>query len=354
MRLDYKKSNNRYMKELKDFTLEELREEFARRGIPSFRAGQVFHWQYRQGVYSFEEMRNLPVNLVKELKGKYSLCAFKNDKRLVSSDGTHKFLLTLKDTEKIETVVIPAYKRGTACLSTQVGCKFGCTLCASGLKKFVRNLSTAEIVDQLVYVQSKTGDEISHVVFMGMGEPLDNYENVTKAIRIINHEDGLCLAARKITISTAGIVPGIKILSDFELQVNLSLSLHATTDEKRSMIMPINKKYPLESVLGICEEYFKKTKRIITLEYALLKGVNDSQDDVQRLAEITRRLKAKVNLLTFNPYPELKCEPVSSAKMKYFQELLKSLRVPVTIRNSRGADISAACGQLAARDSDEI
>lgn len=337
------------LKALKNFTLEELRQEFISNGIPAFRAVQVFHWLYQKNVYSFEEMRNIPASLKQQLALTYSLANFSADQHLISADGTHKLLLTLQDGERVETVMIPAQKRTTVCVSTQVGCKLACGMCASGLKKFVRNLSPAEIVDQIVYVQAKTGTKVSHVVFMGMGEPFDNYDNVMKAVNIINHYEGLGIAARRITISTAGIVPGIKMLSVFPLQVNLSISLHATEDGQRSRIMPVNKKYPLESVLAAAEEYFRKTKRIITLEYALLKGVNDSLPDAHRLATICHRLKSKVNLLPFNPYSHLPYEAASLGKMKQFKNLLAGMKVPVTVRQSRGADIAAACGQLVGR-----
>lgn len=338
------------MQLLKDYTLPELKEDFKRLGLPGYRAGQVFHWIYKKGAQEFVQMGNLPKTLLKILTENYTLCAFPGAREFISQDGSRKYLLKLPDGNQVEAVFIPAGTRKTLCVSTQVGCKFSCGMCASGLKGYVRNLTVAEIIDQLMYIQKQTRAKITNIVFMGMGEPLENYENVTKAIRIINSEEGPEIAARRITISTAGYLPGIKKLIDFDLQVNLSLSLHATTDEQRTKLMPINKKYPLKEVLKACSDYFQHTGRIVTLEYILLKGVNDDLIDVRRLATITYDLKGKVNLLPFNPVPELPYQPVKKAGMEQFETWLKSRKVPVTIRESRGADIFAACGQLAAKN----
>ncbi|MBI5554378.1 MAG: 23S rRNA (adenine(2503)-C(2))-methyltransferase RlmN [Elusimicrobia bacterium] len=339
------------MRLIKDYTLPELKEDFKRLGWPGYRAGQVFHWIYKKGGREFAEMDNLPKALLQVLTGNYKLNSFSNAREFISQDGSRKYLLKLADGNQVESVFIPAGVRKTLCVSTQVGCKFSCGMCASGLKSYVRNLTVAEIIDQLLYVQRQAPAKITNIVFMGMGEPLENYENVTKAIRIINSEEGPEIAARRITISTAGYLPGIKKLIDFDLQTNLSLSLHATIDKQRARIMPINKKYPLKEVLKTCSDYFQHTGRIITLEYILLKGVNDTLIDAQRLAAITHGLKGKVNLLPFNPVPELPYQPVKKAGREQFAAWLKSRKVPVTIRKSRGADIFAACGQLAANNS---
>lgn len=335
---------------LKDYSLSELKEDFVRLGLPGYRANQVFYWIYKKGTREFAAMSNLPEALLKTLTENYALCAFSGTRELISQDGSRKYLLKLPDGNQVESVFIPADARKTLCVSTQVGCKFSCGMCASGLKSYVRNLTIAEIIDQLMYAQQHAKSKITNLVFMGMGEPLDNYENVIQAIRIINSEEGPEIAARRITISTAGYLPGIKKLIDFNLQINLSLSLHATTDEQRARIMPINKKYPLKEVLKTCSDYFQHTGRIVTLEYILLKGVNDALLDAERLAAITHGLKGKVNLLPFNPVPELPYQPVKKAGMKQFEAWLKSRKVPVTIRESRGADIFAACGQLAAKN----
>jgi 23S rRNA (adenine2503-C2)-methyltransferase len=336
--------------ELKDLTLEELKKELARRGIPEFRASQVFHWMYKQQAANFWEMNNLPRETIKLLEENYSLSGFISVKEFVSADGSRKYLLKLKDSNQIETVYIPAVDRHTICVSTQVGCKFGCAMCASGLKSFVRNLTVAEIIDQLMYVQKQNNIRITNMVFMGMGEPLDNYANVTKAITIINSPDGPEIAARKITISTAGFIPGIRDLADFDLQVNLSLSLHATTDKQRETIMPITRKYSIKDLVNACQLFFQKTGRIITLEYVLLKGVNDAMDDAKRLSDISRAIKGKVNLLAFNPTPELKCLPASNEEIERFRGWVEKNGTPVTVRVSRGADIGAACGQLIGKD----
>jgi 23S rRNA (adenine2503-C2)-methyltransferase len=336
---------------LKDFDLPALKADFKRLGLPGYRAGQVFHWVYKKGVREFAAMVNLPKDLLNTLAAHYSLNAFSTTREYISRDGSRKYLLKLADGNQVETVFIPAGDRKTICLSTQVGCKFSCGMCASGLKSFVRNLTVAEIIDQLLYVQQRAQAKITNIVFMGMGEPLENYENVTQAIRIINSEEGLGIAARRITISTAGYLPGIKKLTAFDRQVNLSLSLHATTDAQRAQLMPINKKYPLKEVLKDCADYFQKTGRIVTLEYILLKGFNDALIDAQRLATIAHDLKGKVNLLPFNPFPKLKYKPVSQTTLKQFETWLKRRKIPVTIRESRGNDIFAACGQLAANNS---
>jgi len=336
--------------ELQDFSLEELKKDLGRRGIPEFRASQVFHWVYKQQAGSFWEMNNLPRENIKLLEENYSLNPFASVKEFVSADGARKYLLKLKDGNQIETVYIPAVDRNTICVSTQIGCKFGCAMCASGLKSFVRNLTVAEIIGQLIHIQKQNNIRITNMVFMGMGEPLDNYANVIKAITIINSSEGPEIAARKITISTAGFVPGIRSLAQFDLQVNLSLSLHATTDKQREAIMPIDRKYPIKELVNACQLFFQKTGRIITLEYVLLKGLNAALDDAKRLSEITRAIKGKVNLLAFNPAPELKCEPVPKEEMERFKGWLEKNGTPVTIRASRGADIGAACGQLIGKD----
>jgi 23S rRNA (adenine2503-C2)-methyltransferase len=336
---------------LKEYTLPALKEDFKRLGLPQYRADQVFHWIYKKGAREFAAMNNLPKDLLRILAGNYELNAFPVTRELISRDGSRKYLLTLPDGNKVETVFIPAGSRNTLCISTQVGCKFSCGMCASGLKSFVRDLTAGEIIDQLLYVQHQTRSKITNIVFMGMGEPLENYENVIQAIQVINCDEGPGIAARRITISTSGYLPGMKKLIDFDRQVNLSLSLHATTDEQRSKLMPINKKYPLKEVLKSCADYFRETGRIITLEYILLRDFNDALLDAQRLATIAHGLKGKVNLLPFNPFPELRYKPVSQTAIERFEGWLKSRKVPVTVRESRGADIFAACGQLAANDS---
>lgn len=334
---------------LKEYTLAELKEDFQRLGLPGYRAGQVFHWIYKKGVREFTEMNNLPKKMVQVLSGNYELNAFSGTREFISQDGTRKYLLTLIDGNQVESVFIPAGDRSTLCISTQVGCKFSCGMCASGLKSFVRNLTRGEIADQLLYVQRQAKTKITNIVFMGMGEPLENYENVSQAIQLFNSAEGPGIAARRITISTAGYLPGLKKLVDFNYQVNLSLSLHATADEQRTKLMPINRKYPLKEVLRACADYFQKTGRIVTLEYILLRGFNDTLADVQRLATIAHSLKAKVNLLPFNSFPELQYKPLSKKAMEQFAAWLESRKIPVTIRESRGADIFAACGQLAAQ-----
>lgn len=333
---------------LKNYDLRQLKALFTQYGLEPYRADQIFHWIYKKNVGSFSEMKNLPAEVVNKLEERYELSEFINAKELVSSDQTRKYLFKLKDGNQIETVLIPTPERITVCVSTQVGCKFHCAICASGLKGFARNLSAAEIIEQLLCARPKSGlGKITNIVFMGMGEPLENYDEVIKAIRIINDEQGFNIGARHITISTAGLIPGIKKVADFELQVNLSISLHATSSRQRDNLMPINKKYPLPELIETAQEYFLKTGRIVTLEYALLSEINDTREDATRLAEIAHLIKAKVNLLPFNSFPPLKFYSSSPVKVKLFKSWLRNKKTPVTVRQSKGADIFAACGQLA-------
>jgi 23S rRNA (adenine2503-C2)-methyltransferase len=244
-------------------------------------------------------------------------------------------------------VFIPAGKRKTVCVSTQAGCKFACAFCASGLKGFFRDLTPSEIVGQILFLKNNLGFPLTNVVFMGMGEPLDNYENVVKAICILNAPDGLGIAARRMTVSTCGIVPGIERFKDLGLQVNLSISVHAATDAKRNALMPVNKKYPLEKLIAACEDYLRDNGRKITLEYVLIRGVNDSPQDAGGLAGIARRLSAKVNLIPYSPIPGLPFEVPETEKIQAFIKKLADKNIPATLRASKGSDIQAACGQLA-------
>jgi 23S rRNA (adenine2503-C2)-methyltransferase len=336
-------------KDIRDFSPEKLKEEITGIGQPPHRARQIFLWLNRKNVGSFDKMTNLPKSLIAQLKKKFIIGTLKCVEHLKSKDGTEKFLWKLDDGEYIETVFIREKKRRTLCLSSQVGCRFKCPFCASGTGGFIRNLRVSEITGQVLRAGEVCACRMTNIVFMGMGEPLDNYDNLTGAIRMINHPDGAGIGARKITVSTCGIVPGILKLKEFPLQVELSVSLHAADDALRNELVPVNRKYPLKELISACREYYEKTGRVITLEYALINGRNDSAGDAEKLTRIAQKLKAKVNLIDCSPVAELACVGSGREKMDRFKERLRSGRVTVTIRKSRGGDILAACGQLAAR-----
>jgi len=337
------------MKDIKNLTFEELKAELAEMGEASYRAGQIFAWLYHRGALSFAAFTDLPKKFRDELAAPYEISSLELYGVFRSQDRTRKFLFKLGDGSFIETVLIPAGARATVCLSTQVGCKFSCPFCASGLKGFVRNLTPAEMVNQVLFLKHHEGEPVTNLVFMGMGEPLDNFENLAKAIRIMNSTEGLGIAARRMTVSTCGIVPGIRLFKSLGLQVNLSISLHAATDEKRTRLVPVNKKYPLETLIEACLDYRKGGGRKITLEYVLIRGVNDSLADADGLARIARRLKAKVNLIPYSLVQGLPYEVPAEDTIRLFVQRLEERNVSVTLRHSKGTDIQAACGQLAGR-----
>lgn len=334
---------------LTSLTLEELERHLKTSGAPGYRARQIFKWVYKLGKTDFLEFTDLPIGWRQKLSEDFLINPLKLQQTISSQDGTTKYLFELDDGYFIETVMIPSGQRKTICVSTQVGCKFCCTFCASGLSGFKRNLRAGEIVSQVLTLKYQFGHDITNLVFMGMGEPLDNLENLLKAIRILNDKDGLAFGARRMTISTAGIIPGIRKLKDFELQINLSISVHSPADKKRSELMPINKKYPLPELMAAAEDYLKSGGRQLTLEYIVIQKVNDSLDEVEGLAAIARRLKAKVNLIAYSPVPALPYERPTAEEMANFQRWLEERKVRVTVRQSKGLDIAAACGQLAGR-----
>ena len=320
-------------------------------GLPAFHSRQIFAWLYKKKTESFSAMSNLPAVLRQRLQENFFFSELELKKRLASSDGTEKFLLKLSDGNLIEAVAIPAAGRVTACLSTQAGCKYACKFCASGKLGFKRNLDASEIIAELLLLMKHSAHpKITHIVFMGVGEPLDNYANLLKAIRIINDKDGLNIGARRITISTCGVVPGIKRLSQEGLQVELSVSLHAATDEKRSLLMPVNKKYPLKELIQTCREYIQETNRQITFEYVLIRGFNSSLQDAEVLSKIMQGLRlAKVNLIPSNIVEGNVVLPPEKAAVMSFRDYLIKKGVPATLRKARGEDIEAACGQLRLR-----
>lgn len=334
---------------LTSWTRAELENYLRRSRQPSYRAGQIFRWVYQAGKSQPGEFTDLPLELRQQLEADFIINPLQLKEKVSSKDGTVKYLFELLDDNFIETVMIPAGKRQTFCLSTQVGCKFHCAFCASGLHGFKRNLEAGEIVSQVLNLKYNYGHQPTNFVLMGMGEPLDNLDNVLKAIRILNDQNGLAMGARRITVSTVGLIPGLKKLVNFELQINLSLSIHSAIDDKRTQLMPVNKKYPLEELIKAAEDYLQAGGRQLTLEYIVIGGFNDSLYDAEALAAISRRLKAKVNLIAYSPVAGFKWQPPAEEEVERFKKWLEERKVRVTIRQSKGIDIAAACGQLAGK-----
>ena len=338
------------MKEnIKNRTLEELKKDLHKTGEPLFRATQIFQWIYQKGVSDFDVMNNLPKYFKAKLKERYLISNPELFKQFNSTDGTEKFLFKLKDGNFIETVIIGAKERQTLCLSTQVGCKFGCAFCASGLGGFTRNLDASEMLGQVLFPRHEKGIDISNYVFMGMGEPLDNAKNLLKTILIMNEPRGLGIAARRITVSTCGIIPAIALLKDLKPQINLSISLHAANNKLRNELVPINRRYPLEKLIKACKEYVDGKGRLIMLEYVLIKDKNDSIKDADELAGIAKILRAKINLIPYSIVEGLRFKTPDKSRVDLFREALRKKRVNATVRQSKGKDIKAACGQLAGR-----
>ncbi|MDP4200492.1 MAG: 23S rRNA (adenine(2503)-C(2))-methyltransferase RlmN [Bacteroidota bacterium] len=345
-------------------TREELQELFARElpDVPKFRAAQVYCWLYARRARSFAEMSDLPKVLQAELKKQFKLPTLALAHLSESIDGTRKFLFELADGLKIEAVLIPSemldardeVKRKTLCVSTQVGCPLDCKFCATASLKLKRNLTTAEILLQVFEVERLTGESITNLVFMGMGEPMLNLEHVARAIRILTDPENEILGKRRITVSTSGLPDAIREFTRMNLGVKLALSLHATTNELRSRIMPINRRYPLEEVLAAMEDYYQQSHIPVTYEYIVFRGLNDGPADAKRLAKITRRCPSKVNVIPFHPidftHPEgisAELAPAPKAEFERFLTLLRAEGVRVMVRSSSGVDIEAACGQLA-------
>lgn len=331
--------------DIKNLSFCELEKDVLSLGLKSYLAKQIFHWLYTKNVTSFEAMPNIAKTGIVKLEEKFFIGNPPILKRLKSKDGTEKFLLGLLDNEVIETVFIPSEKRNTVCLSSQVGCKFKCLFCASGMN-FIRQLSVSEITSQLSKIRQVVDRPITHLVFMGIGEPMDNYDNIISAIRIFNSSLAFNIGARRITVSTCGIIPGIKRLSSEGLQVELSISLHAPYDELRATIMPVDKKYPVEQLIGCARDYIDKTNRQVTFEYVLIKGLNDHLADADRLSDLLGALNAKVNLIVYNHRGKSAYQAPEKKIVFDFKNRLLKNGTRVTLRLSRGQDIDAACGQL--------
>ena len=334
------------MKNIKDYNLEELKQEFIKIGEKPYRAEQVFKWIFDANVESFNEMTNISIELRKKLEEEFTLNTFKIIQKQESSDGTKKYLFDILDGNAIESVLME-YKYGkTICVSSQVGCKMGCKFCASTGIPFIRNLTSGEIVEQILAVQRDENIKISNVVFMGIGEPLDNFENVINAIGILNNQKGLNIGARHISISTSGLVPKIYELADMNLQCTLSISLHATNDEKRSSMMPVNNSYNIEELLKACKYYISKTNKRISFEYALAKDNNDNLDDAKELVKLLKGMLCHVNLIPINKIHNGKYDKSSNEQIIKFRDYLNEHGIVATIRRELGKDIDAACGQL--------
>jgi 23S rRNA (adenine2503-C2)-methyltransferase len=343
---------------LLDLTHAQLRELLTAWGEPSFRADQVWGWLYRSLVSDFSQMRNLPKGLRARLSEVAHLQTLTSLAESVSADGlTCKVLLALQDEETIESVFMRYERRRTVCVSTQVGCPVGCPFCATGQSGFTRNLTAGEIVEQVLYfARQLTGDQgpktedkgpgISNVVIMGMGEPLLNYEATWQAIETLNDTRGFGLGARRITLSTVGVVPGIQQLSREKLQVGLAVSLHAPTDRLRDKLVPLNRRYPLRQLMAACRDYVQNTGRRVTFEYALMEGVNDSLEQAQRLGHLLQGLVCHINLIPLNPTIESPYQPSSRKMALAFQREMERQGIPTTMRVGRGVDIQAGCGQL--------
>ena len=334
------------MKNIKDYNLEELKKEIINLREKPFRAEQIFKWLYQEKVTSFEEMTNLSLELRKKLEENYTICNYKILKKLQSKDGTIKYLFDILDGNAIESVLMKYHHGYSICVSSQIGCKMGCKFCASTGIPFVRNLTSGEIVEQILSIERDENIRISNIVFMGIGEPLDNYQNVVNAIHIINNPKGLNIGARHISISTSGLVPKIYKLAEEKIQCTLSISLHATTNEKRSSMMPINNTYKIEELMQACKDYIKETNRRISFEYALAKENNDNLEDAKQLVKLLKGMLCHVNLIPINKIENGSYTKSSNENIIKFRDYLNEHGIVATIRRELGSDIDAACGQL--------
>ncbi len=328
-------------------TLEELTAEFSQMGIQKFRAKQVYEWLHKHLALSYDEMTNLPKSLRDDLNKKFPLRNCEIARKQVSKlDNTVKYLFKLHDGDFVESVVMK-YKYGyTICVSSQVGCKMGCAFCASTLGGFKRGLIPGEILSQLYCAQRDLGERISHIVLMGMGEPLDNYDNVMRFLGLVTDEKGVNISMRNISLSTCGLVPKIEDMIEKHLQLTLSISLHAPDNELRSKIMPINKRYPVDELLKACKKYVAETSRRISFEYAMLAGINDSDECARLLASKLKGMLCHVNLIPVNEVAESPFKPSSPERVERFVEILGKSGVNATVRRKLGSDIDASCGQL--------
>ena len=331
---------------LKSLTREEIGDILKELGQPAFRAGQIFTWLHK-GVRSYEEMTNLPKNLRQILAEKYPICPPRVVRRQESSrDGTIKYLWELSDGNCVETVLMRYRYGNTVCISTEVGCPMGCAFCASTLGGLVRRLEPFEMLDQVLFTQVDSGLPVSHIVLMGIGEPLDNFDNVMRFLELVNSPEGMNISMRHISLSTCGLVPRIDQLAKRKLQLTLSVSLHAPNDQVRGTIMPVNRAYPMDELLAACRRYYDATSRRISFEYAMINGVNDRESDAQELLRRLKGLPAHFNLIPLNHVEESPLKPSTKAAVARFQQILEDGGIPTTVRRTLGGDIDASCGQL--------
>lgn len=343
-----------------ELNMDELKEALKPLSVKSFRAAQIYDWLHKRGILSFQEMTNIPLSLREELGKRYRITVMKAEDILISKlDGTRKYIFSLYDGNCIEAVLM-RYKHGNSvCISSQVGCSMGCRFCASTIDGCVRNLTAAEMLAEVYRIGRDIKERISNIVIMGSGEPLDNYDEVVKFLRMITDENGLNISARNITLSTCGIVPGILKLADEGIPVTLALSLHAPSQEKREEIMPIAKKYRLNEVLDACMHYYRKTGRRLSFEYSVISGVNDNVTEAGMLAGLLKRFKGAsrggregafhINLIPVNPIKERSYRSPDRSTLMRFKDTLESEGINVTVRREMGRDISSACGQLRRR-----
>ena len=333
---------------------EEIGDRFLSLGLQKFRSGQVWHWLYHKGATSFEEMTTLSKKVRAQLGQTFSIKRPMVSEKQTSSDGTIKWLLKFEDGAKAETVFIPEEDRGTLCISSQVGCTLNCSFCHTGTQRLVRNLSSSELVGQILiafdelsaWPSAQVGRPLTNIVLMGMGEPLYNLENVIKALKIIMDNEGISISKRRITLSTSGIVPEFNRCG-LETDVNLAISLHAVTDDVRDILVPINKRYPIKELISACREYpGVSNSRRITFEYVMLKGINDSTSDARALIKLMEGIPAKINLIPFNPWPGSPYECSEKKQIEEFAKIVLKAGYPSPVRTPRGDDILAACGQL--------
>lgn len=345
------------MKEICSLTLPELQNWMAEKGEKPFRAAQVYDWIYGKGALSFDQMSNLSKELRARLAGEFSFPVIQEVRRVESEDReTLKFLWQLPDGKRVESVLILSGDRRTVCISCQVGCPARCAFCASGKEGLLRNLSPAEIVEQVLHIDrflKGQGERVSHLVFMGMGEPMENYEAVVKAVAIFNAPEGFNISQRRITISTVGVVEGIHRLAKEDLKVNLVLSLHAPNQHIRKKIIPYARKYPLEEILLAMDSYSRETKRDITYEYTLIAGINDAPSHAEELARLLMGKQCTVNLIPYNPVPGLRLHRPEKENIEMFRTCLEEAGINTTWRYTKGKDIAAACGQLALQPATE-
>ncbi len=334
-------------KDIKSLTFDELNSDFQTLQFPAYRTSQVFQWLHQKNVTSFDEMLNIPKNIRQTLSERYYIAVATIEKKQISCyDGTVKYLFRLYDGERIESVLMNYHHGYTICISTQVGCKMGCTFCATGKSGFSRNLTPSEMLSQIQTAQSDNNIRIANIVLMGMGEPLDNFDNVMKFLELVSCEKGLNIGMRHISLSTCGIVPRIYELADRKLQITLSVSLHAPNNIIRNQTMPVNRKYPVEQLIKACRYYAKTTKRRITFEYAMIDKINDTDDCALQLVQLVKGMLCHINLIPVNTVTETNYRQSQKKQLFHFAEILETNGIPVTVRRTLGSDIDASCGQL--------